>query len=211
MAEAVSKRFLEKLRKHLETGVPYTDMSFTDEQKKRIAICMDAYQRFATDPFMDLKRYIVNRWKRTYSELRNDLRVIDFISSFYVDGQRNISSIKVRHSADILMRNGASTGNMKALKDGADLLVKVDRLDQPENPAEVGDQLINMPIIITDDVSKKFPGKVSHSSDELERIRRKWGVKKDRWQDMVETETGEYVPAEETTEESMDDSAQLEE
>ena len=75
----------------------------------------------------------------------------------------------------------------------------------------MGDQLINMPIIITDDVSKKFPGKVSHSSDELERIRRKWGVKKDRWQDMVETETGEYVPAEETTEESMDDSAQLEE
>lgn len=211
MAEAVSKRFLEKLRKHLETGVPYTDMSLTDEQKKRIAICMDAYQRFATDPFMDLKRYIVNRWKRTYSELRNDLRVIDFISSFYVDGQRNISSMKVRHSADILMRNGASTGNMKALKDGADLLVKVDRLDQPENPAEVGDQLINMPIIITDDVSKKFPGKVSHSSDELERIRRKWGVKKDRWQDMVETETGEYVPAEEPTEESMDDSAQLEE
>lgn len=212
MSEQVSNRFLEKLRKHLETGVPYTDMSFTDEQKRRIEVCMDAYRWFATDPFMDLKQYIVNRWKRTYSELRNDLKVIDYISSFYVDGQRNISSMKVRHSADILMRNGASTGNMKALEGGAKLLMQLDRLDQPETPAEMGDQLINMPVIITDNVSRKFPGKRSSTDEEMERIRRKYGVKKDRWQEMVETETGEYVAApEEPEEEDTDTFAQPEE
>lgn len=212
MTVNVSKNFLERLRKHLETGVPYTDMNFTDEQKKRIAVCMDAYQRFATDPFMDLRQYITNRWKRTYSELRNDLKVVDYISSFYVDGQRNISSMKVRHSADILMRNGASTGDMKALYDGARLLAKIDRLDQPENPAEMGDQLVDMPVIITDDVSKKFPGKRSSTEKERERIRRKYGVKKDRWQEMVETESGEYVEApEEPEEEDTDTFAQPEE
>lgn len=205
MTVNVSKNFLERLRKHLETGVPYTDMNFTDEQKKRIAVCMDAYQRFATDPFMDLRQYITNRWKRTYSELRNDLKVVDYISSFYVDGQRNISSMKVRHSADILMRNGASTGDMKALYDGARLLAKIDRLDQPENPAEMGDQLVDMPVIITDDVSKKFPGKRSSTEKERERIRRKYGVKKDRWQEMVETESGEYVEAPESPEEEDTD------
>lgn len=205
MTVNVSKNFLERLRKHLETGVPYTDMNFTDEQKKRIAVCMDAYQRFATDPFMDLRQYITNRWKRTYSELRNDLKVVDYISSFYVDGQRNISSMKVRHSADILMRNGASTGDMKALYDGARLLAKIDRLDQPENPAEMGDQLVDMPVIITDDVSKKFPGKRSSTEKERERIRRKYGVKKDRWQEMVETESGEYVEAPESPEEDDTD------
>lgn len=212
MTVNVSKNFLERLRKHLETGVPYTDMNFTDEQKKRIAVCMDAYQRFATDPFMDLRQYITNRWKRTYSELRNDLKVVDYISSFYVDGQRNISSMKVRHSADILMRNGASTGDMKALYDGARLLAKIDRLDQPENPAEMGDQLVDMPVIITDDVSKKFPGKRSSTEKERERIRRKYGVKKDRWQEMVETESGEYVEApEEPEEEDTDTFTQPEE
>lgn len=205
MTAEVSKNFLERLRKHLETGVPYTDMNFTDEQKKRIAVCMDAYQRFATDPFMDLRQYITNRWKRTYSELRNDLKVVDYISSFYVDGQRNISSMKVRHSADILMRNGASTGNMKSLYDGASLLAKIERLDQPENPAEMGDQLVDMPVIITDDVSKKFPGKRSSTEKERERIRRKYGVKKDHWQEMVETESGEYVEAPESPEEEDTD------
>lgn len=205
MTVDVSKNFLERLRKHLETGVPYTDMNFTDEQKKRIAVCMDAYQRFATDPFMDLRQYITNRWKRTYSELRNDLKVVDYISSFYVDGQRNISSMKVRHSADILMRNGASTGNMKALYDGASLLTKIDRLDQPESPAEMGDQIVDMPFVITDDVSKKFPGKTSSNQKQMNELRHKYGVRKDHWQEMVETESGEYVEAPESPEEEDTD------
>ena len=199
MATNISQRFYDKLRKHFETGVRWQDMSFTDEQKRRIEVCMDAYKRFATDPFIDLRQYLQNRWNRTYSELRNDLKLIDYISSFYTTGQRNISTIKVRHAADLLMRNGSDTGNMKAVADGAGLLMKIDRLDQPETPEEMGDQLISMPVVITGDVRKKFPNKTGHSAEEMERLRRKYGVKKDHWQEMVEVEEDTYEPLEEET------------
>lgn len=195
MATNISQRFYDKLRKHFETGVRWQDMSFSDDQKRRIDVCMDAYKRFATDPFIDLRQYLQNRWSRTYSELRNDLKLIDFISSFYTTGQRNISTMKVRHAADTLMRNGADTGNMKALADGAGLLFKLERLDQPETPEEMGDQLISMPVVITGEVQKKFPNKASHSAEEMERLRRKYGVKKDHWQEMVEVSDSSFEPA----------------
>lgn len=193
MSTLISNKFLDRLRKHLDSGVPLKDMAFTDEQKRRVEVCLDAYKRFETDPYMKLRDYLRNRWKRTYSEIANDLKVIEYIASLYVKGQRNISLMKVRHSANLMMANGASTGNMKAVNDGAKLLVAVDELDKPET-AKTGEQLIDMPLVITADVSRKIPGKTTHSEEELDRIRRKWGVKKDRWQDLLEAEEQEYVP-----------------
>lgn len=195
MATEVSQKFYDLLRKHFENGIPWQTMQFTDDQKRRIEVCLDAYKRFETDPFMDLPKYIRNRWKRSYSELKNDLKVVEYISSFYSVGQRNISTMKVRHAADTLMRNGADTGDMKALANGASLLMKLDRLDQPETPEEMGDTLIRMPVVITGDASRKYPNKRSSSPEEMARIRKKWGVKIDQWQEMAEGADGIFVPA----------------
>lgn len=194
MATQVAQKFYDLLRKHFETGVPWQNMNFTDDQKRRIEVCLEAYKRFEADPFMDLSLYIKNKWGRTYSELKNDLKVVEYISSFYAQGQRNISTMKVRHAANIMMRNGADTGNMKAVNDGATLLFKLDRLDQPETPEDLGDELIRMPVVITSDVKKKFPNKTSHDTEEMKKIRKRWGVKIDQWQDMVEDEDGVYIP-----------------
>jgi hypothetical protein len=217
MASNIAQRFYDLLRKHFETGVPWQNMAFTDEQKKRVEVCLDAYKRFEEDPFMNLRQYIINRWKRTYSQLGGDLKVIDFISSFYAKGQRNISSMKVRHAADLMMRNGADTGDMKAVYNGASLLTKIDRLDQPETPEELCDELIRMPVVITSDVKKKFPNKTGHDSEEMRRLRKKYGVKLDQWQEMVEDDDGVYViegqngPEEDYNEVNRDDFTQPEE
>lgn len=194
MATQVAQKFYDLLRKHFETGVPWQNMNFTDDQKRRIEVCLDAYKRFEADPFMDLSLYIKNKWGRSYSELKNDLKVVEYISSFYAQGQRNISTMKVRHAANIMMRNGADTGNMKAVNDGATLLFKLDRLDQPETPEELGDELIRMPLVVTSDVKKKFPTKTSHEAEEMKKIRKTWGVKIDQWQDMIENDEGVYIP-----------------
>lgn len=207
MATQVAQKFYDLLRKHFETGVPWQNMNFTDDQKRRIEVCLDAYKRFEADPFMDLSLYIKNKWGRTYSELKNDLKVVEYISSFYAQGQRNISTMKVRHAANIMMRNGADTGNMKAVNDGATLLFKLDRLDQPETPEELGDELIRMPVVITSDVKKKFPNKTSHDTEEMKKIRKRWGVKIDQWQDMVEDEDGVYIPDEDKNSLQMEDDA----
>lgn len=207
MATQVAQKFYDLLRKHFETGVPWQNMNFTDDQKRRIEVCLDAYKRFEADPFMDLSLYIKNKWGRTYSELKNDLKVVEYISSFYAQGQRNISTMKVRHAANIMMRNGADTGNMKAVNDGATLLFKLDRLDQPETPEELGDELIRMPIVVTSDVKKKFPNKTSHDTEEMKKIRKRWGVKIDEWQNMVEDEDGVYIPDEDKNSLQMEDDA----
>lgn len=211
MATQVAQKFYDLLRKHFETGVPWQNMNFTDDQKRRIEVCLDAYKRFEADPFMDLSLYIKNKWGRTYSELKNDLKVVEYISSFYAQGQRNISTMKVRHAANIMMRNGADTGNMKAVNDGATLLFKLDRLDQPETPEELGDELIRMPVVVTSDVKKKFPSKTSHETEEMKKIRKTWGVKIDQWQDMIENEDGVYIPEADENGLQMEDDADTEE
>lgn len=211
MATQVAQKFYDLLRKHFETGVPWQNMNFTDDQKRRIEVCLDAYKRFEADPFMDLSLYIKNKWGRTYSELKNDLKVVEYISSFYAQGQRNISTMKVRHAANIMMRNGADTGNMKAVNDGATLLFKLDRLDQPETPEELGDELIRMPLVVTSDVKKKFPTKTSHETEEMKKIRKTWGVKIDQWQDMIENEDGVYIPEADENGVQMEDDADTEE
>ena len=142
---------------------------------------------------------------------RHDLKVVEYISSFYAQGQRNISTMKVRHAANIMMRNGADTGNMKAVNDGATLLFKLDRLDQPETPEDLGDELIRMPVVITSDVKKKFPNKTSHDTEEMKKIRKRWGVKIDQWQDMVEDEDGVYIPDADESGLQMDADADTEE
>lgn len=211
MATQVAQKFYELLRKHFETGVPWQNMNFTDDQKRRIEVCLDAYKRFEADPFIDLSLYIKNKWGRTYSELKNDLKVVEYISSFYAQGQRNISTMKVRHAANIMMRNGADTGNMKAVKDGATLLFKLDRLDQPETPEELGDELIRMPLVVTSDVKKKYPTKTPHETEEMKKIRKTWGVKIDQWQDMIENEDGVYIPDSDENGLQMEDDANTEE
>ena len=44
-----------------------------------------------------------------------------------------------------------------------------------------------------EDVKKKFPNKTGHDSDEMRRLRKKYGVKLDQWQEMVEDDDGVYV------------------
>lgn len=195
MATEIAQPFYDKLRKHFETGISLQHMNFTEEQKKRIEVCLDAYKRFATDPFMDLQTYIRNKWDRSYSELRNDLKVVEYIASFYEEGQRAQSTHKVRHAADILMRTGADTGNMKSLADGASLLFKLEGLDKPAAPEDIDGNRAKMPIIVVTNVEQKYKGKQSHDTEEMRAIRKKYGAKQDYWQEMVEKRTGEFVPA----------------
>ena len=206
MPTQIAQPFLDKLRKHFETGVPWQDMSFTDDQKRRIEVCLDLYKRLSDDPYIDKHQYLRNRWNRTFSEIKNDIRVIDFIASFYEAGQRNITRMQVRHASRLLMKTGADNGDMKALKDGADLAFRLERLDQPDTPEDIDASMARMPIVVTTDVGKKYAGKRGHTREEMQKLRRKYGVKQDYWQEMVETKTGEYVPAgqEESEEEEGD-------
>ena len=91
MAEPISNKFYDLLRLHLETGTDYRYMRFTDEQKKRVAICIDTYKQFEINPYLNIREYLKNRHHRTMSEIYNDTKVIDFITSICQTGGKNIS------------------------------------------------------------------------------------------------------------------------
>lgn len=196
MATDVSNNFLDKLRKHYETGVSLKHMNLTEEQKRRVEVCMDAYKRFVTDPFMDLQTYLKNRWQRTFSEIKNDMKTINYISSFYNEGERQVSAARVRHAAVTAMRAGADSGDLKSMLGGASLLMKLDRLDQPE-ARDLDESMAAMPLVITTDASRKYKNKKHYDEEAMKRIRKKYGAKQDHWQEMVESKTGEYVSASE--------------
>ncbi len=186
MAGELGQKFYDLIRKHMELGISVDCMQFNELQKQRVKMCEEVYMRFATDPYMDLKAYLKNKYGRTPSEIRGDLKVIDFIASFYDQGQRNIEMAQVKHTARLAMRSGAESGDLKTAVDGAKLLTKVSRLDQAEETREDKERLFDMPLVITTDVSRKFDGKKNYDNTELERVRKKYGVKKDPWQEMVE-------------------------
>lgn len=200
MPRDIAPSIYEKIRKHIENGIPLQYMNLTEAQKHRVELCTDAYQRFATDPYMNLDNYLKRKWGRTMDEIRIDKKVINFIAGFYDVGQRNISKMKVIRTSELLMKTGVETGNTKAMKDGADLLMKVERLDQPETP-QMGEDMAQMPILMTGDLHRKDSKKKSSTSEEMARIRKKYGVKMDEWQEMVEVKTGEYAPADPLSEE----------
>lgn len=194
MPRDLAPSIYDKIRKHIENCIPLQYMNLTEAQKHRVELCTDAYQRLATDPFMNLDNYLKRKWGRTMDEIRIDKKVINFIASFYDVGQRNISKMKVMRASELMMKIGVETGNANSIGKGAELMVKVERLDQPEAP-QMGEDMAQMPILMTSELNRKDSKKKSSTSEEMARIRKKYGVKMDEWQEMVEVKTGEYASA----------------
>lgn len=195
MASDISAGFLEKLRKHYETGVALKHMNLTEDQRRRVEVCSDAFKRFSSDPFLNLNQYLRNRWDRSFSEIRNDIKVINYMASFYAEGERQLSAMRVRHTATAAMRAGLDSGNYKDALTGAKLLLDLDDLAHLHD-GEADENKINMPIVITTDASKRYKNKKNYDEDAMRRIRAKYGAKEDPWQEMVQNKAGEYVAIE---------------
>lgn len=196
MPEPISNKFYDLLRLHLETGTDYRYMRFSAEQKKRISVCVDAYKQLEINPYLNIREYLKNRHGRTMSEMYNDNKVIDFITSVCQAGGKNISRMRVRKNAELAMKMGYDQGNTDAMLKAGKQLMDIDELNKPDTGGDMEEDITKLPIAFTNDARKLFPNK-GHSSDEqMEKIRQKWGVKKDRIQEMVERKVGEYVAKE---------------
>lgn len=193
MPEPISNKFYDLLRLHLETGTDYRYMRFTDEQKKRVAICIDTYKQLEINPYLNIREYLKNRHQRTMSEVYNDTKVIDFITSICQNGGKSISRMRVRKNAEIAMKMGYDQGNADVMLKAGKQLIDIDELNKPDTGGDMEEDITKLPIVFTSDARKLFPNK-GHSTDEqMEKIRKKWGVKKDRIQEMVERKIGEFV------------------
>lgn len=193
MPEPISNKFYDLLRLHLETGTDYRYMRFSAEQKKRVAICIDTYKQFEINPYLNIREYLKNRHQRTMSEMYNDTKVIDFITSVCQSGGKSISRMRVRKNAEIAMKMGYDQGNADVMLKAGKQLMEIDELNKPETGGDMEEDIAKFPIAFVNDARKLFPNKGYSSEEQMDKIRKKWGVKKDRIQEMVERKIGEFV------------------
>lgn len=182
----------------MERGIPLERFNFTPSQRERVLQCKIAFEQKVARPWMDLRQYFANALGHSQAEIINDLRIVNFMLGFVNDGQREVDRFEVRETAKRVMRNSAQNGDDASGIKAAALMTKLERLDQPDAQVAEGDLLAGMPIIIHTDVERKYHNKKSRTAEELDAIRKKWGVQKDPWMEAIEIKEEEYADYEET-------------
>lgn len=187
----LSPKFLDTLRKHLEIGTSLRHINMSDEQKKRVTICMELYNLLKQNPYMNKEEWLKNKYGRTYWEIRNDKECLDYIISVLDAGGKNISRFMVKTTYEKAIQMAHEQGDVKNMIAGASKLSDLEKLTEPEQGEDLENSITKLPIVLTQDARKILPGKSYSNSAQMERLRKKWGVQKDSHQEMVDRKAGE--------------------
>ena len=189
MGTELTPKFYEVLQKHIENGIPLDHMSFSPVQKRRAKVCLDVIKQLEENEMMNQKRYLRQRWNRTETEIVQDLKVINWLVAEINGETKELSRYRVKKQAERVIRIGQSTGDWKAIEAGAKLLHKVEGLDKPETAIDVEANTHMLPPVFVDTA----PNGVTYDEDQLEKLRKKYHVEKDKTQEMVEAKLGIFV------------------
>ena len=163
----------------------------SDEQKKRVIVCMDLYRSLKQDPYMDKDEWLKNKYGRTYWEIRHDKECLDYILSVLDAGGKNISRFLVKTTYEKAIKMAHDKGNEKEMISAAKQLSDLEKLTEPEQGEDLENSITKLPIVLTQDARKILPGKSYSNSAQMERLRKKWGVQKDSHQEMVDRKAEE--------------------
>lgn len=191
----LSPKYLDTLRKHLETGTDLRYCAMSDDQKERTRICMELYNLMKQNPYLDYATYLKNKYNRTYWEIRHDKECLDFICSVLDAGGKNISRHRVKATYEKAIQMAYNQSNVKEMISGAKHLSDLEKLTEPEQGEDLENSITKFPIVLTQDARKILPGKTFSNERAMDKLRAKWGVKKDVHQDMVDTKARELLSA----------------
>lgn len=187
----LSPKFLDTLRKHLEIGTSLRHINMSDEQKKRVTICMELYNLLKQNPYLNKEEWLKNKYGRTYWEIRNDKECLDYIISVLDAGGKNISRFMVKTTYEKAIQMAHEQGDVKNMIAGASKLSDLEKLTEPEQGEDLENSITKLPYVFVDDARKVLPGKSYSNSAQMERLRKKWGVQKDSHQEMVDRKAEE--------------------
>ena len=191
----LSPKFLDVLRKHLELGTPLQYMNMSDDQKQRVRVCMELYNLMKQNPYLDYATYLKNKYNRTYWEIRRDKECLDFICSILDAGGKNITKVQVRRTYELAAKIAHDQGDAKNMISAAKHLSDLEKLTEPDQGEDLENSITKLPIVLTQDARKILPGKTFSNERAMDKLRAKWGVKKDVHQDMVDTKARELLSA----------------
>ena len=123
--------------------------------------------------------------RRTASEISNDVFLLNHVIDRFNVDVTAIEKAKVVDASDWLIREGMKMGDARAVKNGADLKMTMNKnFDEKQNAA---DKMPNPNINVTGDVSIIKPDKESLSEEERKRLAKKFGLEDG---DIIEMEQG---------------------
>lgn len=205
MGTDLKDKFYNILQKHLQSGLPLEVMNFTPMQKRRAQACIAASKALKENEMMDIDRYLRVEWGRTFTEIRQDKRVIDFIMNEVNGDSRELSRYRIKKVSERVMRMASNAGNMKMMIEGSKMLYKAEGLDRTDEEIDAMQGVNELPALFTSDPSKINSNLRAYSEEEREKLRRKYHVERDKTMEMVEAKKGFYVQAgTEVTDEELD-------
>jgi hypothetical protein len=202
---------------HFQNGVPIDDCDCRAEHKRRLARVSHVYWQWVRNPFLDVFAMFKQLSKGKYADVQSAWRVaqkdkilFDFVKESVSPPSRRESEQKVRVTADRLMQMGAETDNGRDMAEGAKILMKLDRLDQPESEQAELSKTVFLPPIVTTVASDVDPTKKDVNDEQANAILRKYGAAIDEKRIMVEERVEVMMAArgvtqEETTIDSTED------
>ena len=197
---SLSPKFLDLVRKHLELGTSIRHLAMTDDQKQRLKIGLELYNLRRQNPYLDISTYLKNKYNRTYWEIRSDRECYDFICSILDAGGKNIARAQVRRTYEMAAKIAHDQGDAKNMISAAKHLFELERLLEPDQGEDLENNIVKMPIVFTGDPRKILPGKTYTNEAQKDKLRAKWGVKKDVHQDMVDAKARELLAADDDDE-----------
>lgn len=189
----LSQRMITALTAHFHNAVPIDRLFLDKRQKEVVARVEHVYWIYMKNPFLDVHAMFYEMSKQRHKDRSNahrlakiDERVFEWVRDNTAPPSRKDRENKVRFAADTLMKRGLQSGNDRALAKGAELSIKVDRLDQPEDQRADMSRAAFLPSVVITDISQMDDTKQNVDDEESIRIMRKYNAYVDEKRDLVD-------------------------
>ena len=219
----VSDKYLAVVDKFIYNGLSIKHVAMTEEQKLRTMIVYEVYQLWMTDKQinpMEMCRKVSSRIygdmllraegdahyaalcerlgiragvPRGYDQLANDVYTFDYLVGRFSDPTRNVERAKVVDASDWLIREGMKSGNDRAVKNGADLKMRLFKdFDERQQGFE---NMANTDINITADVSVVKPDRTNYTEEQKREFAKRFGLPEKEVDDLIRNSDGVYETA----------------
>ncbi len=180
---------------HFQNAVTIEHLYLSQKQKEHVAIVDHVYWIYKRNPFLDAhamfyelakSRYKDVAQKNAYAWARRWMKMLEFVIDNMKGPSRKDREMKVRAATDRLMDIGMQTDNVTALAKGADLSIKLDHLDQPENEQADMSNVAFLPPVVTLNIRDVDDTKEDIDDEMSRRIMQKYGGYVDEKRQMIE-------------------------
>lgn len=184
----LSQKMRVGLLAHFQNAVPIERLGLTDTQKDMVARVEHVYWQYLKNPLLDTHAMFYELAKQRYKSgagtgrgnafhmAKIEERVFAFVVDNMKPPSRKDRENKVRFAADTLMKRGFETGDNRALAKGAEIGIKIDRLDQPETEQQDISKVAFLPTVVVTDIREVDDTKENIDDEETKRIIAKYGA-----------------------------------